>query len=122
MTGAMVLALVFVIAIVTEGTFDQVKMILYIWNEKKSCFHYFIMIMLYLQLVVGCAVISISEEHLLAAWTPKSILIDMFALLLINDMDMYVGTFYIKYEIQSCEQGHSIITNGHWLQTDHTIF
>ena len=43
--------------------------------------------------------ISISEEHLLAAWTPKSILIDMFALLLINDVDMYVGTFYIKYDV-----------------------
>ena len=55
--------------------------------------------MLYMQLIVACAVISISEEHLLAAWDPKSILIDMIALLLINDVDNYMGTFYIKYEV-----------------------
>ena len=115
MSGAMILALLFVIMIVTEGTFDQVKMLLHIWEKKKSFMSCFIGFMLYMQLIVACAVISISEEHLLAAWTPKSILIDMFALLLINDVDMYVGTFYIKYDVQSTEEGHEIITNGDWL-------
>ena len=99
MSGAMILALFFIIIMVTEGTFDQVKLLLTIWNQKKTWFSCFIAFMLYMQLIVACAVISISEEHLLAAWDPKSILIDMIALLLINDVDNYMGTFYIKYEV-----------------------
>ena len=63
-------------------------MLLTIWNDpNKGWFDWFIGLMLYIQLIVACAVISISEEHRLAAWSPKSILIDMFALLLINDVD-----------------------------------
>ena len=56
------------------------------------------------------------------AWDAKSILIDMFALLLINDIDEYVGSFYMKYEVQSNEEGHVITCDDDWLKFDFTVF
>lgn len=55
------------------------------------------------------------------AFDAKSILIDMFALLLINDIDEYVGSFYMKYEVQSCAEGHEIVQQEGWLQFDFTL-
>ena len=53
----MVFALILVIAIAADGMYDQVKLILLIFNEEKSIFTVFIMFMLYLQLCVASAVI-----------------------------------------------------------------
>lgn len=90
-------------------------------SEEKTIFTLFIATMLYLQLCVASAVIQISEDHLFVAFDPKSILIDMFALLVINNMDEYVGQFYLKYEISGSEQGHDIINGDEFLKFDFTV-
>lgn len=118
----MILSLLLVIAYVSDGMFDQVKLILNIVQEDLSPFSIFIAILLYFQLFVATSVVSISEQHLFVAYDAKSILIDMFALLLINDVDEYVGKFYMKYEVQCNEEGHEIINDDDWLKFNFTIF
>lgn len=57
----MILALLLVIAYVSEGMFDQVKLILHIVQDDLSVFTVFIVFLLYFQLFVATSVISISE-------------------------------------------------------------
>lgn len=118
----MLLALVLIIAIVAVGMYDQVKLILVIFAEEKTVFSVFIAVMLYCQLSIASAVISISEGHLFVAFDPKNILIDMFSLLLINNIDEYVGALYLKYEVSGCEEGHGIISKDDWLKFDFSVF
>ena len=73
-------------------------------------------------MIVGSTVISISEEHLFVAFDPKNILIDMFALTLINNIDEVIGNFYQKYEVSGTEDGHDIVTSDNYLRFDFSIF
>jgi hypothetical protein len=70
---------------------------------------------------VASTVIQISEDHLFVAFDPKAILIDMFALLVINNVDEYIGQFYLKYEISGSPEGHEIINNDQFLKFDWTV-
>ena len=45
----------------------------------------------------------------------------MFALLVINNVDEYIGQFYLKYEISGTDQGHEIINGDEFLKFDWTI-
>lgn len=56
------------------------------------------------------------------AFDPKSILIDMFALMLINNIDEYIGSFYLKFEVSGNEEGHEIINGDDFLKFDFTVF
>lgn len=71
---------------------------------------------------MASAVIQISEDHLFVAFDPKNILIDMFSLILINNIDEYIGTFYLKYEVSSNETGHEIMEGDEFLKFDFTVF
>jgi len=55
------------------------------------------------------------------AFDPKSILIDMFALIVINNVDEYIGQFYLKYEISGSDEGHEIINSDDFLKFDFTV-
>lgn len=57
----MILAILLVITYVSQGMFDQVKLILFILQDKWSCFSLFIGCLLWFQLFVATSVISISE-------------------------------------------------------------
>lgn len=101
--------------------YDQVKLILHIVSNDLSSFPIFISFILFFQLCVASAVIQISEDHLFVAFDPKSILIDLFALMVINNVDDYIGSFYLKYEISGTEEGHEIINSDEFLRFDFTI-
>ena len=49
-------------------------------------------------------------------------MIDMFALVLINNIDEYIGGFYQKHEVQSNEEGHLITKHDDFMLFDFTVF
>ena len=45
----------------------------------------------------------------------------MFALIVINNVDEYIGQFYLKYEISGSYEGHEIINTDDFLKFDFTV-
>jgi len=45
----------------------------------------------------------------------KQVMIDLFAFLFINDMDIILGDFYVKLFVKPCKDGNKIIKRGEYL-------
>ena len=105
----MLLAMMFILSYVSNGFMDHVKLLVRIVEkEEYSFFNLFTCFNLLFQIAVGGAVCQISQTHLFVAYTPKSILIDMFALILIADIDEAIATYWVKFEVMSTVEGHKI--------------
>ena len=63
-----------------------------------------------------------SESHLLVAYDAKSILIDMFALIFITDIDVNACAGWKKLFVNPKKDAHDIMASDEWGSEDFTLF
>jgi hypothetical protein len=86
---------------VSTSLIDKIKMFSkYIKNFKFIPL--FTCSLLYVQIYLAFYIVYISDQHFITLKeNTKQVLIDLLAFLFINDMDVILGDFYIKFFIRS---------------------
>ncbi len=89
---------------------------IYKFFEMFTCF------LLLIQIYIAQYIIYISDQHFSTLKEDtKQVMIDLFAFLFINDMDIILGEFYVKFFVRSVRDGNKIIKRGDFLSFKFTV-
>ena len=95
----------FVIIIVSTSLIDKVKTLSKFMKVFKF-FEIYSCILLLFQIYVAEYIIYISDQHFMTLKDDtKQVMIDLFAFIFINDMDVILGDFYVKFFVRPTKDG-----------------